>query len=53
LAKNVTGGVLVVRLKPYHPERSRFLPVVFEQQTQLGTFEFAVHHLADGVEPRG
>ena len=40
----------MARLKPYHPEQGRLLPVVFDQQIQQGTFEFAVHHLVEEMD---
>ena len=43
----------MARLKPYHPEQGRLLPVVFDQQIQPGTFEFAVHHLVDEMDLTG
>jgi transposase len=43
----------MARLKPYHPEQGRLLPVVFDQQIQPGTFEFAVHHLVDEMDVTG
>jgi transposase len=43
----------MARLKPYHPEQGRLLPVIFDQQIQPGTFEFAVHHLVEEMDLSG
>ncbi len=40
----------MARFKPTHPEQGRLLPVVFDQQIQPGTFEFALHHLVEGMD---
>lgn len=40
----------MARFKAHPTQQTRLLPVVFEQQIQPGTFEFAVHHVVEEMD---